>query len=79
MSIKYPALGAIPALLPPGHALIVVATSRFDGSHDTPPGVGLLIIAGGETRPSQAAQSIVVEVIHETIKDESLSDDELII
>jgi hypothetical protein len=66
------------ALLFVDHAEMVVATTTFDGTHD-PPGVGLVVIVGGETHPSQDTLATLIELTHETTNDDPVIDDELMI
>ena len=55
---------------------MVVATITPDGTHDTP-GVGLVVMVGGETHPSQDRLDTLVALTHETINDDLVNDDEL--
>jgi hypothetical protein len=78
LSVKYPQSALSSALLFVDHAVTVVATTLFDGNHHTP-GVGLLVMVGGEIHPSQDTLAMVVELTHETINDDLVNNDELMV
>ena len=75
--VKYhqPALRFEDALV--SHALIVVATMNHNGTHHEP-GVGFVVIVGGETYQVQLAVVTPIDVTHETINDDHAIVDELI-